>query len=274
MARPLLLLSLLFSWWTLPACADGAWFKTPPNGPLAPFTPDFFLLKTAAFSNGGKLKTYLGSAELKKACAAGKDVVAWVSHLLSPGEVMSPESAKRLAGELNTLLSPVPCAKGVELDVEPLEDLPPWFTLFCQTVRTHLDKRFVLTAAIPALWREPSALLLLSVVDGLDFMIYDTGAKTVDEYAPTLKAAVNFAGLTEKTILLGLPAYPDKTKKHRPGVENIKAVTKTLEGLPQASTALCRPNLRFAYYAGWTMTDAEKREAAEFQRWRRSLCVR
>lgn len=273
------------------ANGDGAWTKTAEAylaGLSDPtFTWDFGLLKAGIFSRSGSLTITLEGAWRSKLCAASRRPTAWVTHRLETGETLTRDTASRLAKELNLLLKEG-CFDGVELDVEPLKDLPDWLMVFTKELRTKLDRSFRLTMAIPTVsertagettWSVRAALKLLSTVDGLDLMIYDTGAATTEAYATYVRHALGFSvkatrRFLGKTITLGLPAYADMTLKHRKGIETIDTAKRVFLEEERLVKILCGASVRVAYYSGWTITSEEMRTANELARWRLRLCGR
>lgn len=273
------------------AVGDGAWTKTWEayvaglNDPSFPW--DFGMIKAGIFSRDGSLKVTLEGAWREKICLTPRKPVAWVTHKLEPGEKLTREAGARLAKDLITLVKEG-CFGSVELDIEPMPELPPWLVDFVTAVRKPLDGVFGVSLAIPTVsertagsttWSVRSALKALSVADGLDLMIYDTGAATTEQYATYVRHALGFSVKASrkylgKSITLGLPAYTDVTLKHRKGIETVDTAKRVFLEEERSVKMLCGASLRVAYYAGWTITSEEKRTAHELSEWRRRLCGR
>lgn len=188
----------------------------------------------------------------------------WVTHRLSAGEVLTGEAGKKLGSELNGLAGK---AKHIELDIEPLKD-PATVTEFLKGVRETLSPELKLTIAAPFTaetkseansWTREQFEHVIGYVDGIELMVYDTGAKTKEEYLGLFENNLSAAGAWQelypsKIFTVGLPAYPDKTKLHRPAVESLAVVSES---------ALLKSGkfskMRFAVYAGWTLTEEDKK---------------
>lgn len=226
--------------------AYGAWFRTVEE--MKPGTVSWAFVKWGIFSRSGNLKL----VQPLKGCPKSVPLTAWITHRISPRETLSAKAAQHLANQLNRSLGD--CFTGVELDVEPLPNLTPWFSEFAKTLRDHLDKRYRLQAAIPSDWPHEMSLNLLSVIDGIDLMIYDTGAKNPTEYQNQVSRALALTKKTspEKQLTFGFPAYQDRTKKHRPEVENLSHIESLLAARKELWQTLCGPNRKIALYAGWT----------------------
>lgn len=234
----------------------GVWFKTPAQ--LKANSPEWALLKFGIFSRAGGLKVVSSLED----CPTPTPLFAWVTHRLSARETLSPAAGRRLGTELNEKLGA--CFSGVEINAEPMPSLAPWFLEFAKEVRAALDKKYVLHVATPAEWDASMRLHLLTAIDGVDLMIYDTGARNAPAYKRHVREALNFGigAPADKGITFGFPAYPDKTKKHRRGVEVLANVQALLDEEPGLRRAFCGKRRRVAIYCGETMTAEESKAAA------------
>jgi hypothetical protein len=282
------LLTLLIFLVSTTALAHGAWFKNPSQIALyrsrSRDALTLAIVKKGVFNRRGKV-TFESFTETAEFCGKPMARVAWITHRLSKGETLSKESGSHLGKELNRRL-PRPCFTGVELDIEPLASPPPWLFEFLTGVReTLVDFRWSL--AVPPVstipiegfsWKPEEAIRVLEIAHGLDFMIYDTGSEKGEQYARTLKETLAFtdeasARFPGKSFVLGLPAYPDKTRLHRAAVENLIEVELALKTVPSLpGKGLCRPEVQWAVYAGWTMTATDHAAIERLSQWRKSLC--
>lgn len=226
---------------------------------------DRALLKVAAFHRSGTATPKLSPAELKKTCGGPLKHVAWVAHRLQPGERLDRKAGVRLGEELEALLRKG-CFEGVSLNMEPLPTPPAWLPAFLQGIRSALA--LPLSMAVPPIsegkhpgltWTRKETLNTLAHLDGLDFMIYDTGESKA-AYQKIVHQTISVAAVQatwNKTLTFGLPAYPDKTKLHPAEVENLKTLNDILQRLPM-DRAYCGPRRRLAVYAAWTWTDQDR----------------
>lgn len=255
--------------------------KTPFN--TARFEPDFTILKLGAFSNSGVLKPLLTNAQLGDQCARRKRIDVWVAHKIGATETISGGAGERLGKQLNQILGPS-CVEAVELDIEPMPMIPPWFLNFLGHVRRSLAPRFRLHLAVPLIttdaipgphWPAHEVVTLLQALDGIDIMAYDTGAQSPGEYSQWLAHSVRSLGahldhFSNKVITLGLPAYHDRTALHSNANESPLAALTALMQLNPALT--CRAGVRYAFYAEWTMTPNDRTMAARLVKWRKNGC--
>jgi len=263
--------------------AIGAWFQTAAQIDEAfreGLAPSPALLKVGSFTLSG---TFGAKApETWPAfCAQGKTAAAWVGRKLGAGESLSPSAGKRLAEQLNTAL-PVGCFSTVELDIEPLSDLPPWLVPFLKAVRNSLSPRFQLHVALfppfrlrDTFWDEKSYGAVLEVTDGIDIMLYDTALKEGSAYRAAVHDVSATAGrllekFPKKEIWLGLPTYQDRTELHFASVENLQNVLLAWKAAPPA--VLCAENFKIIYFAGYAMKETDRVASEELKAWRASRC--
>jgi hypothetical protein len=271
--------------------ASGAWYQTPQQIPKekgAKFIPEFVILKVGIFSKQGKL-TLIPSANesgLKRHCATGVPTIAWITHRLSPNEQLNEEAGKILGGEISKTLEPT-CFSAIELDIEPLTQAEPWLEPFLKGVKLSLKPSFQLRLAIPVLspkpvpghfWTLQDGVKALKWVDGLDVMAYDSGVKTSEEYKELFKNTFFFVmelnkQSPEKKMLLGLPTYPDKTKLHSIDKENLESILSTLKSFtPFQLKPYCKGDIRFSFYAGWTLSPKDVKTYQQIKDWKNETC--
>ncbi|MBI4404823.1 MAG: hypothetical protein HY537_11710 [Deltaproteobacteria bacterium] len=279
--------TLLFGLHSAWVSAAGYWFQKPHNiRPLiSQIRPDSVLLKWGVFSTNGHVKPTEDIGNMEAACRNKIPLVAWISHRLSQNEQLLPEAGQRLGTELNQLLA-APCFQGVELDIEPLPEPPPWLAPFLKQLRKVLNAHFKLRLAIPPVsdtklpglsWLPTRALAIASECDGLDLMVYDTGLTKAFEYERLVQKSLAFARVfferyPDKTLLLGLPAYKEKTKLHWPMVENLLTASQALEDSGADKSLICSKQLSIAFYAGWTIDIKDRPLALRIEKWRANAC--
>lgn len=223
-----------------PAFAAGLWLKQ--IAPL-PAWADFAILKTAIFHPSGKVVPTRPSA-----CPGDGTWHAWITHRVSEKDVFTREGGEKTGSAISKILT---CEKAVEIDLEPLPRFLDEHRAFFAGMRSKLS--IPLRLAIYPGWPREDLVRALEVVDGIDFMVYDTAAKKAEDYETVLRATLGVAKeFPNKTILIGLPAYTHGLKgRHDRRVENLTVASKAWT---------CGPD--FAVYAGWTMTEEESRQAA------------
>lgn len=253
--------------------------------PLDPFHPDFTLIKAGIFSKTGNLKEVLSREELKETCSENPHFEVWVTHRLSKGETWEEKAGTLLGKSLKKQLEGT-CVRAVELNAEPLPDVPDWFLKFLSNVKKEAGNLSI-RLAVHALsekklegptWNKALVEKLLPSVDGVDLMMYDTGLKEKESYSELLVNAFKEVeawakGHPAKTFVIGVPAYYDKTRLHRSDVENLKSVLFALSRhQPNEKAPWCNRQIRFAIYAGWTMTAEDKTITQLLRAWRANLC--
>lgn len=241
------------SWAASPLPTVGCWWKEAKSYLKAPEECDFLLVKTAILSSNGTLSTRTPIPET---------AVGWITRRLSPLEPLGTQVAIRLADEA----AKEKIAR-IELDLEPMPALAGWLVPFAKEFdrkseqALHFATPPFAKVKLPGLsWSEKDLRDLLVAADGIDLMIYDTGLSTIESYRDLVRTnaelAVKLLGeFPAKSILLGLPAYPDKTKLHRPSVENLFIAREGLEKIERFPTGLS-----VAVYAGWTLTGKEREQ--------------
>lgn len=265
------------------ATSFGAWYKNPEQAALSEiFSPAFHLLKIGIFSKMGVLKILHPKKKIQALCQTGTAWEGWITHRLSPGETLSKEAGETLGAALNTF-SQGTCLKRMEIDLEPLKEATPWLLEFLKGVKSqapHLEIRL----AVPALsdtplsgftWTKKSLESVLEVSDGADLMLYDTGLGDPKAYTRLVTEAIRFAlsQTPRKSIVLGLPAYNDKTKYHHRPAENLSSALKALQTFsPEELRAVCLKKIRFAYYAGWTLVEKDRENAKNMEQWYVKTC--
>jgi len=263
--------------------AIGAWFQSTAQideAFRAGLAPSPSLLKVGSFTLNG---TFGAKApETWPAfCAKGKPAAAWVARKLGAGETLSVPAGKRLAEQLNTAL-PSGCFSTVELDIEPMNDLPPWLVPFLKAVRQSLSPRFQLHVALEppfrlrdSFWDEKSYAAVLEATDGIDIMLYDTALKEAAAYRAVVHDVSATVGrlletFPKKEIWLGLPTYQDRTELHFASVENLHNVLLAWKAAPPA--ILCAGNFKIVYFAGYDMKESDRIASEELKAWRASRC--
>lgn len=243
------------------AISTGCWWNSTALRGSLNTTCDFYLVKWGIFSRSGYLQP------LK----APSSPYIWVTHKLSAGEKFTVAQANQLAAALNKIKD----VKQIELDIEPLPNADD-VAVFLKNVRQKLSPNLSLRIATPFFssqnwpgrsWKEVDFAKVIPHVNGIDLMIYDTGAKTESEYRSILEenlaAALRWMELNQSLeVTLGLPAYPDKTKRHNPASENL-AVAKDVFAKNKAALPT---RLSLAAYAGYTLTEDDAANLKEIKR--------
>jgi len=271
--------------------AAGAWYKEPQQiskGPKDTFFPSFVILKIGVFSNSGDLALAptISESKISSHCDTAISSIAWVTHRLSENETLKPEAGKNLGNRLKKLLSQT-CFTAVELDIEPLKEATPWLATFLKGVRETLPEKIKLRLAVPVLsprslegnfWTLRDGVQAMAWVDGLDVMAYDSGAKDSSEFSEIFKNTFFFVmelikQTPGKDIIVGLPAYQDKTKLHKLDAENLTTVLQTLKPFtPFQIKPLCNGEIKLAYYAGWTLTKKDQETHKKIEEWTHDTC--
>jgi len=234
-----------------------------------PQPPAFLLMKAGIFERSGRLKFVASPKHVMSFCQKNVEMHAWVAYKLADRTQLTRAAGQRLGQNLNQLFDKS-CFASVELDIEPLSGFRSGLQEFLEEVRrTMRQDRKLLMALAPVgppptkgqWWNERDLKTLLGIVDGVDFMLYDTGLER-GPYVEVLKRAVAVAKTyPDKQFRLGLPAYYDKNRPLHPlGIENTTVTYDTLRDvLKEGRETLCSPSVRVLYYAYWTM----KREDLE-----------
>lgn len=271
--------------------ASGAWYQESQQIPKrgnSDFSPEFVILKSGVFSNQGKLTLdpKITEKNLVSLCSRGIESIAWITHRLSPNQTLSSESGKTLGVEISKKLSGT-CFSSVELDIEPLKKAEPWLEAFLTALKTSLKPETKLRLAVPVLspqtiqgnfWSLEDGVKALRWVDGLDVMAYDSGVKTTEEYGQLFKNTFFFVmelnkQYPGKKIILGLPAYDDKTHLHQKETENLEVVLSTLKPFtPFQLKPLCAGDIKLSYYAGWTLTTKDIQIHQQIEDWKTHAC--
>lgn len=240
----------------------GAWTKSQASG--EPF--DFSIRKAGVFSTSGHIKW---SVPFPKVDAGRRHQTQWwLTHRLSPGETLSVDAGKKLAATLRQEAqargSELPAT--IQIDIEPLHwptgERKDWLLHFAKAFRTELAGAAHLHFAIPGIqeWDTNQTLQLVQNSDGVALMVYDTGARETSQYQQHLQKNLDWLlqimpEFQDKTFVLGLPVYYDKTAKHRSSVENLQQfISVWSKQIPEARKSLCSSRLQVALYAAWTMT--------------------
>jgi hypothetical protein len=276
---------------TLRLFAVGAWYQEPLQilkSKKDSFSPQFTLIKAGTFSNNGHLTpaSWIHPESLTQHCSSSIESRAWVSHRLNQGEKLSSEAGKTLGRDLTQLFKKS-CFSTIELDIETLKQFETWLKPFLKEVKSNLPDHFKLTLAVPVLspqalsghfWSLRDGVSSLQWVDGLDVMAYDSGASSPKDYAELFKNTFFFVmelvkQSPGKTIVVGLPAYSDQTKVHRPENENLEIVFSTLKPFtPFQLQYFCRGEVKLAYYAGWTLTPKDLKIHKLIEEWTHEIC--
>jgi len=271
--------------------ASGAWYQATrqiPQDKGAKFIPEFVILKVGIFSKQGRLTITpeASKTSLKTHCKTGTPTIAWITHRLSAGEQLNENAGKLLGSEISKALEPA-CFSAIELDIEPLSQAETWLEPFLKGVKLSLRSNFELRLAIPVLspksvpghyWTLQDGVKALQWVDGLDIMAYDSGVKTSEEYKELFKNTFFFVmelnkQSPEKKIIVGLPAYPDKTKLHSVEKENLESILSTLKSFtPFQLKPYCKGDIRFSFYAGWTLSPKDIETHQQMKDWKNETC--
>lgn len=250
------------------------------------FSPSFLILKAAIFSRTGTLKMVGEPKDWQKLCEKNYSLTAWITHRLKKNDTLSNEVAEKLAANLNEKIGSS-CFRQVEIDLEPLTGEEPWLEAFLKKLKSQLKPELKLRVALPFLaeeptvgthWKKEFAQKILPAVDGMDFMVYDTGSKTLQDYLKlvdyNLKEANRLlTGPIEKTILLGIPAYHDRTPLHRDVIENVSAFFAALKALKLAEVSkICSGQILLSLYAGWTLSPEDRKNIEEMKSWLMEAC--
>lgn len=270
---------------SLSANEVGAWYKSVEQIPelaTQTFHPGFIILKIAAFSKKGNMWGVQSLEKIQEFCGKGEKLEAWVTHKIGKRETLGQAQGAVFAKELNTLIKNT-CIKRIEIDLEPLKEASPWLLDFLGVVKAQTPG-LEIRLAVPALsakalpghsWTKNSIEKVLEKIDGVDIMLYDTGLKSSAAYTTLVKEALRFS-LNKgkgKAVVLGLPAYQDKTKFHHLETENLTNVQTALETFtPQELVPLCLKKIRLSYYAGWTLFDSELQSAKKLDEWYSTVC--
>jgi hypothetical protein len=288
MFRILIILGLVL---TVKTFAIGAWYRDTleiTKEAKDSFSPQFVLLKLGAFSQQGQLSLSGPSTEknIKSHCSKGIESIAWVTHRLSSGEKLSEASGKTLGTQVSQVLKGS-CFSAVEIDIEPLTQAESWLEPFLKAVKDSLTPQLKLRLAVPVLspktipgnfWSLSDGVKAISWVDGLDVMAYDSGSKTSKEYEEVFKNTFFFVMELIKqspgtNIIVGLPAYPDKTQLHSKETENLSLVLAVLKPFtPFQLKPFCQGEIRLAYYSGWTLSARDKEIHKQIEEWRNAVC--
>ncbi len=281
------IICILLLWLCNASLGAGVWLKNPTDANRfsgLSFQPEFFILKLNAFSSNGSFRSRWTPKDLAQICSLKAPLFGWVTRRLSVKEVLTKESGKKLASNLNNEIKGS-CISEIELDMEPMAAPPRWLNEFLRSVRTHLDSNYKLSLAIPALsaskipgysWTPEWAKEILAEIDSLDIMNYDTGLSSTQAYKDLIKTGLDFAKtivtqFPEKRVLMGFPAYKDRTRHHQQKVENLNEVLNTLTGVSE-SKFFCNDRIRFAHYAGWTMDGSDVKYANLIENWKKTHC--
>ncbi len=257
----------------------GAWYKRAPEIPHAlntRFQPSFLILKAAIFSTDGSLKVVGEPDAWKKVCDQNYKLTGWITHRLKKSEKLSNASGEKLAQNIAKQFSST-CMRTIELDIEPLTGEEEWLSPFLAKIKQTLAGSFEVRVALP-FWKKENAQKILEVTDGIDLMLYDSGLKTKDEYAAFLKQNLDTAKelLThapEKSVLVGIPAYHERTALHVDNIENIGAFLAVLKARSLAENSkICTGHIKMALYAGWTLSPEDRNTILELKSFLDEIC--
>lgn len=282
---------VLFSLLSLKLFASGAWYQDMSQVSIpkkAIFNPQFLVLKAGVFSKTGHFTVAkaLNKLKLKNEGSRNLESIAWVTHRLSPGETLSKEAGEILGIELSKKLLGT-YFTSIELDIEPLTKAESWLEPFLKGIRKNLSSSFKLRLAVPVLspktvsghfWSLQDGAQAINWVDGLDVMVYDSGLKSQKEYSELFKNVFFFVmelvkQSPEKNIILGLPTYDDRTRLHDKEYENLETVLTTLKPFtPFQLKYYCSGQIRFAYYAGWTLSQKDQSQHQQLEEWTNEIC--
>lgn len=267
----------------------GAWYKRAPEIPRAlntRFSPTFLILKAGIFGANGSIKTVGEVKDWKKLCSENYKLTAWLTHRLKKSQQLSPSDAENLGREIARNFSST-CFQAIELDIEPLTGEEPWLSEFLKKLKMTLADSYQIRMAIPLLseekttglsWKKEQAKKLLSHIDGIDLMLYDSGSKTKEAYASLLEYNLTAAKdilvtSSDKSVLLGIPAYHDRTALHKDNIENINAFISALKARSLADNSpICTGKIKMAFYAGWTLSPEDRNSISDLKSWLEENC--
>jgi len=275
---PNLILLLVFG--SAHALGWGTWEK---EFPATVRTPA--IVKWGVFHRSGKLTTHAPTQGPSSICETKSQLFLWVTHRLSPEEALTEAAGLRLGKEIAASNFPS-CTSAVELDVEPITTLTPWLIPFVRGVRKNLPPGLRLrlavygpsAVAIPGPhWRPEDLEKLFVEVEGLDWMLYDTGLRDKQQYREYFGRSLVLAkSWLEKypgrEILLGLPAYSDKTARHHAATENVETVLEAWKAVAGRSGGECPRGLGLALFAAWSAKASDYENAERLFQWRRQQC--
>jgi hypothetical protein len=248
-----------------------------------PAAPAFLVMKAGIFDKRGRLRSVADPDRVNAFCRKGVEMHAWVTYRIGTTTTLTRAAGQALGGNLNKLLNRS-CFASVELDIEPLNAPAPGMLEFLEEVRRVLRADRKLYFALPPVapptpkglwWNEADLQALLKHVDGIDFMLYDTGLD-VEEYRAVLKRAVELAkAFPDKDFRLGLPAYYDRGRALHPlNVENTSVALTGLRALlPELGETLCAPRVRILYYAYGTLTREDFLNVRAFNQLLKERCA-
>ncbi len=249
------------------------------------YEPSFLILKTGIFSKSGNLKTVGEASQWKSLCDKDYRLIAWVTHRLGKKDSLSVTAAELLGNDLNKALTKS-CFSAVELDIEPLTGNEEWLVEFLTQLKSTLSPKLKLRLAVPFIaensqassWKKAAARKILSAIDGLDVMLYDSGSQNSADYLKLLTENIRLANQwasekPEKTIYLGIPAYHERTKLHLDNFENIASFIQAGKSLlPNDVTKICTGNVALSFYAGWTLSPEDRKSIDELKKWLSETC--
>lgn len=210
------------------------------------------------------------------AALPGLRVQAWLGDLVSAGrlDLANPATRGRIVAAARWVLHVG--ADGVHYDFEPLPDGDPGFlTLLDATGALTRARHAVLSVAAEPVEPWPTAQALSGIirpvwwtpgylravadrVDGIAMMTYDTAMPTQTLYGGLVARQARVALDTVPDtvdLLIGPPAYHDRTAQHDPAVETIDvAIRATRLALTDHPG---RRNVGVAIYADFTATDQD-----------------
>lgn len=228
-----------------------------------PTTPAFLVMKAGIFDKRGNMRFVVDYDRVMAFCRRNVEMHAWVTYRIGITTTLTRAAGQNLGGHLNKLLDRS-CFSSVELDIEPLNAPAPGMLDFLEEVRRVMRSDRKLLLALPPVgppepvglrWLESDLKKVLERVDGVDFMLYDTGLDKAG-YQKLLRRAVDVAKTyPAKQFRLGLPAYYDKGRALHPlGIENSTVAVEAFRNmLPDVGETLCSPSVRILYYAYWTL---------------------
>lgn len=245
--------------------------------------PAFLVMKAGIFDKRGNLKIVADYDRVLGFCRKNVEMHAWVTYRIGAETQLTRSAGQTLGGHLNILLDRS-CFQSVELDIEPLNAPAPGMLEFIEEVRRTMRADRKLFLALPPVmppepkglaWKEADMKTVLDRVDGIDFMLYDTGLDKPD-YVKVLRRAAGLAkGNPSKQFRMGLPAYYDPGRKLHP--LNVENTTVAVEGLrqlmPEIGETLCSPSVRILYYAYWTLTREDLENVRLFDNYLKERCA-
>lgn len=219
---------------------------------------------------------------LEKARKLSKDITwqAWLGQIRSKLPIEDPKIRKNIVQSATVLTAEIGF-DGIHYDIEPIFDSDPDFLALLRETRAALSQQIILSVASDEWQSRPLTLLLSKIVkkdsksfwgtrymadvaemvDQIVIMTYDSRMTSPRLFTFWVEQQVIYSTRAIKKkkakILIGLPAYKEKTESFDPKAENL---TTGLAGVMQGLHNI-RSNLEsfsgVALYPYWTMEESD-----------------